>query len=146
MRRFWSKVKKAGPDECWEWQAGRTNGYGIFWMNGKSRRASRVSYEMEIGPIPKGLSVCHTCDNPPCVNPAHLFLGTTADNLADRDLKGRGADRRGSSHHLNKLTEDDVENIRANRMNLSGRELARLFGVSPASISNIIKRKSWRHV
>lgn len=88
---FWAKVDRRGPDECWEWTAARSpNGYGRFKPKGMGQKtASRWSYEMHVGPIPDGMQVCHTCDNPPCVNPAHLWLGDHAANAADRDAKGR---------------------------------------------------------
>lgn len=80
-----------GPDSCWEYQAARSpRGYGTIGVMGKTRRAHRVAWELANGPIPEGLLVCHHCDNPPCCNPAHLFLGTDKDNVADMRAKGRG--------------------------------------------------------
>lgn len=89
--RFWSKVDRRGPDECWPWR-GRVNpdGYGLFDLGKTATTAHRVAWELSNGePIPKDLLGCHTCDNPPCVNPAHLFIGTIADNNRDRTTKGR---------------------------------------------------------
>ena len=90
MLRFWSKVNIPNLNACWEWQAGKfPKGYGAFYFNGKCQRANRVSWILTKGEIPKGLKVLHSCDNPPCVNPLHLSLGTTADNMKDRDQRGR---------------------------------------------------------
>lgn len=91
--RFWPKVDVRGHEECWEWTASRKErGYGVFSRPGHNNgalKAHRVSWELANGPIPDGLCVLHRCDNPPCVNPAHLFLGTIADNNRDMSLKGR---------------------------------------------------------
>lgn len=90
--RFWEKVDKRGPDECWPWNASRDkNGYGHFGIgNGRTTRAHRVSWQLaNSSEIPAAMLACHTCDNPPCVNPAHIFIGTMADNLQDASAKGR---------------------------------------------------------
>lgn len=89
--RFWKKVDRSGgPDACWTWTATRTRtGYGMFCVSLKMVSSHRVSYSLANGPIPDGLCVLHRCDNPPCVNPGHLWLGTQLQNIADRDSKGR---------------------------------------------------------
>lgn len=93
--RFWSKVDRSGgPDSCWPWLAGRMRaGYGNFWMDGHEKLAHRVAWELTNGPIPIGLCVLHRCDNAPCQNPIHLWLGTKADNSRDMVSKGRHTSR-----------------------------------------------------
>jgi len=87
MNRFFDKVHKT--DSCWNWTASTRNGYGAFKINGKVEGAHRVSWVLNNGEIPEGLFVCHKCDNPRCVNPEHLFLGTASDNMKDCYNKGR---------------------------------------------------------
>ncbi len=100
--RFLKYVRKT--EGCWLWLAYKTKrGYGQFSINKKSFRANRISYELFVGKIPDGLFVCHSCDNPPCVNPDHLWLGTQLDNVIDRDRKGRQC--RGKNHWTTKNTK-----------------------------------------
>ena len=141
--RFWAKVDKAGPDDCWEWMAHRKfDGYGRFRVAGEYPMAHRFSYELHVGPIPDGMCVCHSCDNPACVNPAHLWLGTNDENMTDMARKGRARPPTGENSHWAKLTEDDVRAIRADQTSTQ-RELAAKYGVNRSLISMIQSRKRW---
>ncbi len=146
--RFWPKVdKSAGPDGCWLWTAYcHPNGYGQFHFMRRRRPAHRISWMLVKGPIPKGLFVCHHCDNPPCVNPAHLFLGTSADNQRDSSNKGRM--HLGEADGNSKLTKEEVLEIREEYAHgdMLQRELAKAYGVTPTQIGNIVKRKFWKHI
>ncbi len=146
--RFWSKVdKSAGPNGCWLWKASCfSTGYGVFSRMGTLELAHRCSWELANGPIPKGLWVCHHCDCPPCVNPEHLFLATSAGNTQDSVDKGRRA--KGATHGSHKLTEEDILAIRARyaRGGVLKRELADAYGVTPTQTGNIISHKHWKHL
>lgn len=145
MQRFWDKVRLGSPNECWEWLAHRNHtGYGTFRLNGKEQKAHKASYQLNVGAIPEGMCVCHHCDNPSCINPAHLFLGTQVDNVADRDAKGRQAKLKGENNGRAKLTDADVLAIRDS--GLSQNEIAAEYGVSQTVVSNIKIRKSWKHI
>jgi hypothetical protein len=145
--RFWSKVDKRGPDDCWPWLAGQNgNGYGSFWAYGKNRYATHVAlYLATRKMIPDSTVARHTCDNPGCVNPAHLIEGTKGDNNRDRSARGRSADRHGEKHPLAKLTWKCVDEIR--RLYALGdvtqEELARVFGVARGTIEGIVLGKRW---
>lgn len=143
--RFWAKVTKG--DGCWEWAGFRSReGYGQLRTGPRGRQkqelAHRVSWEVSVGPIPAGLLVCHHCDNPPCVRPDHLFVGTSSDNLRDSAAKGRM--HPGSQHGMSKLIEAEVRAIRAST--LTQKELSLLYGVDRSVISNIKRRRAWTHV
>lgn len=108
----------------------------------------RVSYEMHHGKIKKGKRCLHTCDNPACVNPKHLWLGTQIDNVRDMTKKGRRVDHLGSKHGMAKLNESDVLKIRETHANniVSYKSIARNYGVTPETISNVVRRKNWTHI
>ena len=136
---------KVNPDNgCWEWFASKNAGYGQLMVDKRPIPAHRLSYELHWGSIPAGMHVCHRCDNRACINPDHLFIGTNADNMADRDAKGRGIIYRGEDHGSAKLTEADVRAIRSST--LSNRKLAPLYGVCGKTISVIRSGKHWAHV
>lgn len=160
--RFWPKVDRRGPDDCWEWNARRgRRGYGQFVVDRggerwKTEPAHRIAWELIHGPIPEGLFVCHHCDNPPCCNPAHLFLGSPKDNSADRDRKGRGIPwdtpparrSRGERHPRARLTETDVRAIRSEYAagGISQQALADRFGIAQTAISHVVRRTTWAHI
>ena len=147
VQRFWEKVDHRADDECWEWRGCTSGGgYGYAWYGGRNSRAHRVSWVLHWGAIPEGSLVCHTCDNRICVNPAHLFLGTAADNQADMMAKGRGRCR-GESHPRAKLTEVIVRQIRSDvRAGRSQRFLAEQYGVHTNTINQICRGHRWTHV
>jgi hypothetical protein len=140
--RFWAKVKKGGENDCWEWMAGKDkDGYGRFRYGKQKARANKVAWEITNGPIPDGLWVLHTCDNPRCVNINHLYLGTVKENAIDRDSRGRGA--KGEHVGTSKLLASDVIKIRRLCLEKSRKELSVEFNTSQTNIFNIINRKSW---
>lgn len=148
--RFWHKVAKAAPDECWLW-TGTTPafGHGQFVLNGRRIYSHRHSWELVNGPLAEGDDVCvlHKCDVPACVNPDHLFVGSRKENLADMRRKGRGARPPrlvGSRHHSAKLTEDDVRAIRASSE--PPLTLAKHYGINHVSLYRILNRRSWTHI
>jgi hypothetical protein len=141
--RFWSMVKRDGPYSCWEWQ-GYTlrDGYGAFHFQGKRIIASRFAWILTYGEIPPGMCVLHKCDNPSCVNPRHLFLGTQKDNMHDAVLKWR---KSGPHNGRTKLTWPQVDAIRLLfKSGWSTRKLAKLFGVDHKTIWQIRAGKTWR--
>ncbi|KKN74829.1 hypothetical protein LCGC14_0387220 [marine sediment metagenome] len=138
------------PDECWEWQGNiDKNGYGRFNMMKHTYFAHQTAYLLHYGERPSGINVCHHCDNPACVNPYHLFIGTQADNVADCIAKGRKTNppkHIGSKHPHSKLTEDDVKQIRILRADgLTYRAIGNRFRVTYYAIYDVCNR-SWKHV
>lgn len=149
IRRFWSHVDIRGDDECWPWIACRCKaGYGLFYVASHSVRvAHRVSVSIHTGAYPIGVLVCHKCDNPPCCNPLHLFLGTARDNTQDMFKKGRNFVVRGEMHPGSKLTELDVVAIRKfHASGVSSTQIARMgFPVTSRSIRRICRGDRWMH-
>lgn len=130
---------------CVEWAKARgRQGYGVAWQNGKKISAHRFAWIKANGPIPTGMCVLHRCDNPSCVNPEHLFLGTRGQNNADRAAKKRNADISGEKHPMAKFTEKQVCSIREDSR--SQRAIAAEYGVTQSCISNIKRRRSWAHI
>lgn len=146
VSRFWSKVARLEPNDCWEWQGKiQRDGYGKFSVGKKSVVSHRFSYTLSNGHIPSGLLVCHSCDNRKCVNPSHLWLGTMSDNMQDASRKGR-MDYSGERNSQATITLDDARVIKRRR--LSGEQLkdvAKDFGISIQQVNAIAKGRSWKN-
>ena len=164
--RFWTKVNKNGPTismsigQCWLWTGATYNfGYGVLSVSRLEGnvQAHRFSWQFHFGPIPGDQCVLHKCDNPACVNPDHLFLGTRKINNEDMRLKGRHKNppynnipppsHLGAAHPNAKLTDDCVRQIRALRLQgLSNKTLSAMFGVSIPQVWNIVTHRAWKHL
>lgn len=156
--RFWEKVDKRGPDDCWPWTGAQDgHGYGQLQVGTHSNpypeKAPRVSYVLHYGAIPDGALVCHTCDNRACVNPAHLWLGNYSDNILDCYEKERrepppGHGKTGEDHPSASFTEDQVVAWRsefpASGMTMTA--FAQLHGIPRGTMVSILKRKNWKHI
>ncbi len=152
MTRFWSYVDKSGQGECWLWTGTKTLPthcglvYGTFGFSDDNRqvtyRAHRFSYVLANGEIPDGLQICHSCDTPLCVNPAHLWAGTNAENCADRNKKDRV--QHGERHWSAKLKEDDVRAIRSSADSVQ--ELSKKYGVHATQIAGIQNGTKWQRL
>jgi hypothetical protein len=162
--RFWSKANlTANPERCWEWNAAKSKeGYGRFSLNYKEKyMAHRLAFVLHHKKPINKLLVCHTCDNPSCINPSHLFLGTHLDNFKDMKEKGRSCKgnrsrnylypekrQKGESNGSSKLKEHQIIEIRNkyDNENMSSKEIANQYGVHETTINNIVKRKKWKHI
>lgn len=145
--RFWAHVEKT--DTCWVWAGFKLKGYGRLSFLGQHVYAHRLAWELTNGPIPEGLCVLHQCDNPPCVRPDHLFLGTNAENMADRNAKGRhlSCGVRGENVVTHKLTEADVRTMRSlHTAGVKIPSLARRFNVHYNTAYYVVRNRTWRHI
>ena len=157
-KRFWSKVKRSDYENCWEWSGTRkASGYGQFGLDRKNYLTHRLAFmqyfDDDINALDptspmKSMSVCHTCDNKICVNPAHLFIGTIIDNTLDRAKKDRSYKPKGEKHPMVRLTEDDVKTIRIkySKEKIKQKKLADEYNVDQSMISNIVNKKYWKHI
>lgn len=146
VQRFWSKIDRRGPDECWEWKQVRKEGYGAFCYGDKRIKAHRLSFMMHHRPLYEGEYVCHTCDNPPCVNPNHLWAGTHAQNMADMAAKGRSnsSQKTGEGNSNSTLTIPEVMAIRVLwRNHLPQSQIATFLGCSKATVSLVCNEGRW---
>jgi hypothetical protein len=146
---FWSRVDQSG--ECWPWTgACSQKGYGEFVQRGKKVATHRFAYSLAFGPVPDGLWVLHHCDNPPCCNPTHLWLGTHQDNVNDKMAKGRDRNnpRTGERHPAAKLTPALIRDARQRvaRQERTTRQLSKEYGVHEGTLSRAIRGKSWKEV
>ena len=143
--RFWEKVKRL-PSGCWEWTAQKgPGGYGRFWLNGRMQYSHRVSWVLANEQIPAGLYVLHHCDNPSCVRPCHLFVGTIRDNCLDSIRKGRSC--RGERNRSARLVANDVIQIRRDRDGgESIRSIASRYEMTVMNISCIVRGLRWKHL
>jgi len=149
MELLRNKIKErvVRKDECMVWTGYTSNGYGEMTFLGKKMSVHRAMYRASRGEIPKGMYVCHTCDNPPCCNPLHLFCASPKDNTKDAVIKGRFNHCVGSKHTSSKLTEDDVREIkRILKRGGSSTHIARNYNVHVTTIERIKYGKGWKHI
>jgi len=136
-----------GPASCWPFLRSRDkDGYGTVAVIGRQERAHRLSYMQNVGEIPEGLCVLHSCDNPPCCNPKHLRVGSQYDNARDREERGRGNQNKGEACGSAKLTAKDVMFIRRCWDIYNTKEMAQLLGVSDTAVAKVLRQENWSWV
>ena len=148
---FFAKVVRGeSTDACWVWTGSKSSkGYGNFNVNRSTQSSHRISYRLHVGEIGEGLIICHTCDNPACVNPDHLFTGTHLDNVTDKMDKGRDryGNQKGIANASSRLSEEDVRYIVTLLPSMTNVAISKLIGkVTHASVSLIRRGKSWSHI
>lgn len=151
LERIWLYIEVKGPDECWPWTSSTRNGYGVLQTlhvkpgPRRKRLAHRIAFYLSTGTDPLDLKVCHSCDNPPCCNPRHLFLGTSIDNRMDCVHKKRH--NFGETHGRHRLTETDVSAIRKlHESGMSSIKIAAHFCVAHSTIREITRGATWKHL
>lgn len=148
QERFWSKVNRDNDDGCWEWVGGKVRGgYGWFKSDDKHYQAHRFVWMITYGEIPNGMLICHTCDNPSCVNPKHLWLGTDKTNAEDRVRKKRQS--RGTTNHPKiRVSPEQVKEMRKvySLGNISMRKLASIYGICYSETNAILNHRTWKDV
>ena len=152
LKRFWNKVNVKSDNECWNWTASKKkHGYGKLGVGKGQEVAHRVSWVIHYGKIPKGMCVCHHCDNPSCVNPKHLFLGVHADNMLDMKKKGRAKGHIGESNPKAILSEPEVIEMRKiydsheNKYGLTKR-MSNAYEVPYGTLQKVVRRYTWNHI
>lgn len=148
-RRLANGLDDIPQDGCWEWTRAKPHGYGTLTVGRKTRSAHRLAYQLGVGPIPRRAHIRHSCDNPSCINPDHLFAGTREDNMQDCVRRGRHGGpppaRKGEKNPASKLTSDKVDEIRRQLTQGSTQtKIARRFGISQSQVSNIKIGRQWR--
>lgn len=147
IQRFWKYANKKSNNDCWDWTGACNSGrYGMIRINRKNIGAHRFSWELHFDKIPNGLLVCHHCDNPTCVNPFHLFLGTTIDNTKDMFDKGRANKSKGEDNGMAKLTSDNIKEIRYLKGKFTQKALGEMFDVRRGTIGKIHRNERWKHI